>query len=253
VSRSTTSIRATLFASVLLAAGVSAAVPLALGDQQVTAEPRDRYGTPTVTIAQGESVTFTNHDVDSHNVTATANGPDGKPLFASATISLGQTARADGTQYLASGSYQFDCTLHPFMKGTLVVTSAGSPVPRPGQPSGGSGPSSGGGSTQAPGSTRKPRKHRHKRHKARHHTKGAASRTVVLRNLAFSPRTLNVRSGDVVRWLWRDGSIPHNVTARSFRSKTQTSGSFAVRFRHRGTFRYVCTLHPQMKGRIVAR
>jgi plastocyanin len=75
----------------------------------------------------------------------------------------------------------------------------------------------------------------------------------VLRNIAFSPPTLNVRAGDVVRWVWRDGSIPHNVTARSFRSKTQTSGSFAVRFRHRGTFSYVCTLHPQMKGRIVVR
>jgi plastocyanin len=79
----------------------------------------------------------------------------------------------------------------------------------------------------------------------------AASRTVVLRNIAFSPATLTVRTGDVVRWTWRDGSIPHNVTARSFRSKTQTSGSFAVRFRHPGTFRYFCTLHPQMKARIV--
>jgi plastocyanin len=168
VSRSTTSIRAPVFAAVVLAAGLSAAVPLALGDQQITAEPRDHYGTSTVTIAQGESVTFANNDIDSHNVTATANGADAKPLFASATISLGQTARVDGTQYLATGSYQFDCTLHPFMKGTLVVTSAGSPVPRPGQASGGSGPSSGAGSTPAP-STRKSRKHRHKRHKARHH------------------------------------------------------------------------------------
>jgi plastocyanin len=79
----------------------------------------------------------------------------------------------------------------------------------------------------------------------------AASRTVVLRNVAFSPPTLNVRAGDVVRWVWRDGSVPHNVSARSFHSKTQTSGSFAVRFRHRGTFSYVCTLHAQMKGRIV--
>jgi plastocyanin len=156
---------------VLLATGLSAAVPLALGDQQITAEPRDRFGTQTVTIAQGESVTFTNNDVDSHNVTATANGADGKPLFASANISFHQTARVDGTQYLVTGSYQFDCTIHPYMKGTLVVTSAGSPVPRPGQPSGGSGPSSGGGVTPAPGSTRKLRKHRHKRHKPRHHTK----------------------------------------------------------------------------------
>jgi plastocyanin len=65
----------------------------------------------------------------SHNVTASANGPDGKPLFRSATISGGSTP-VNGTQYLFQASYPFTCTIHFGMNGTLNV-NAGSPLPRP--------------------------------------------------------------------------------------------------------------------------
>jgi plastocyanin len=80
---------------------------------------------------------------------------------------------------------------------------------------------------------------------------GAASHTVILRNIAFSPRTLKIHRGDVVRWVWRDGTVPHNVSARSFHSAIQSKGSFSVRFTRRGSFSYVCTLHRGMTGRIV--
>jgi plastocyanin len=66
-----------------------------------------------------------------HNVTARANGPDGKALFRSPTIS-GGTAPVDGTQYLATGDYPFFCTVHPTtMSGTLHVTTNGAPQARP--------------------------------------------------------------------------------------------------------------------------
>jgi plastocyanin len=116
----------------LAVAALSLTVPGALGDAQVTAVVRDQFGTSTYTIDQGQSVSFANNDIDSHNVTATAPGADGSPLFASATIGTGQTAAVSGTRYLTSGSYSFYCTVHPSMKATLVVTSAGVPVPRPG-------------------------------------------------------------------------------------------------------------------------
>jgi plastocyanin len=67
----------------------------------------------------------------SHNVTARQSGPDGKALFRSATISGGATP-VNGTQYLSSGDYAFFCTVHPTtMNGTLRVTGAGAPLPRP--------------------------------------------------------------------------------------------------------------------------
>lgn len=67
----------------------------------------------------------------SHNVTARQNGPDGKALFRSTTIS-GGVAPVSGTQYLPSGDYPFFCTVHPTtMSGTLHVSTNGAPQPRP--------------------------------------------------------------------------------------------------------------------------
>jgi plastocyanin len=81
----------------------------------------------------------------------------------------------------------------------------------------------------------------------------AASRTVTLKNTRFHPATLNINHGDSVRWLWRDEETPHNVTFHGFHSRTQGTGSYTVRFAHRGTFNYHCTIHVSegMKGKIV--
>lgn len=79
--------------------------------------------------------------------------------------------------------------------------------------------------------------------------------TVVLKNIRFNPPTLRIHRGDSVTWAWRDGRIAHNVTGTSFRSRTQSHGSFTVRFMRRGTFNYHCTIHVRlgMRGRIVVR
>lgn len=117
-------------AGAIVAAALSLGVPTAVGDAQLAAVQHDRFG-PTVTIAQGESLTFYNGDSDRHNVTAASMGADGNPLFASATIGTGESAVVAGTRYLTTGTYGFNCTLHPFMQGTLVVSSAGAPLARP--------------------------------------------------------------------------------------------------------------------------
>lgn len=67
----------------------------------------------------------------SHNATATTNGADGKPLFASPTLSTGASTGVNGTQYLGPGSYAFICTLHPATMGATLVVGAGTPQPRP--------------------------------------------------------------------------------------------------------------------------
>jgi plastocyanin len=135
---------------VLLTAGaLLAAAPAALADKTITASPSNRYSTPNVTMDQGERLTFQNADIADHNVTASKDGSDGKPLFASKTISTNQESLVDGSQYLTAGTYEFFCTLHSFMTGTLTVTSAGTPVPRPG---GGGGSGGGGGGSGGGGS-----------------------------------------------------------------------------------------------------
>jgi plastocyanin len=85
--------------------------------------PGESFSAATFNTDQGELVQFRN-DGGSHNVTARQSGPDGKALF--------RTTPVNGTQYLGSGDYPFFCTVHPStMNGTLRVTGAGSPVPRP--------------------------------------------------------------------------------------------------------------------------
>jgi plastocyanin len=81
----------------------------------------------------------------------------------------------------------------------------------------------------------------------------AQNHTVVLKNTRFHPATLSIHRGDSVTWLWRDGEVRHNVTASSFHSRTQGTGSFKVRFGRAGTFNYHCTIHVEegMKGKIV--
>ena len=120
-------------------AGLAAVGAMALGAagalavaETITSSPLCcTFSKPTFTIDQGELATYQNPGGSSHNVTATANGPDGAELFRSDTISSGQTP-VSGTQYLTQGTYNFVCTIHPGMVASLAVTGNGTPVPRPG-------------------------------------------------------------------------------------------------------------------------
>ena len=86
------------------------------------------------TQAQGETSSLDNQgDATAfHNVTSTGFGPDREPLFVSETIPGPGRTTIPGTQYLATGSYPFVCTLHPGMSGDLEVSAEGTPVARPG-------------------------------------------------------------------------------------------------------------------------
>ncbi|MCA1679238.1 MAG: cupredoxin domain-containing protein [Actinobacteria bacterium] len=85
----------------------------------------------------------------------------------------------------------------------------------------------------------------------------AGSRTVVLRNVAFSPKSLSIAKGTSVTFAFRDGSTDHNVVStgsrRFKRIGARSSGSLRRTFTRAGTYRYECTLHPGMTGRISVR
>ena len=93
----------------------------------------DNFFQPSqVNTDQGTVVPFQNTGSSQHNVTATATGPDGKPLFRSPTTNGGASSSVQGTQYLSAGDYSFFCTIHgPVMSGVLHVTSAGAAQARP--------------------------------------------------------------------------------------------------------------------------
>jgi plastocyanin len=74
---------------------------------------------------------------------------------------------------------------------------------------------------------------------------------VVAKDLRFQPPAIQVPPGTEVTWRFDDGSVPHNVKGDGFASKSQTRGTFAHRFDRPGEYRYTCTLHAGMDGRVV--
>lgn len=79
--------------------------------------------------------------------------------------------------------------------------------------------------------------------------------TAVIEAMQFSPQVLEVSAGDTVVWLNKD-AFPHDATAnnRSFRSPAiAPNGSWKFKAVKKGTFSYICTLHPTMKAKLVVK
>jgi plastocyanin len=78
--------------------------------------------------------------------------------------------------------------------------------------------------------------------------------TVVINQFKYQPETLTVNAGDVVEWR-NDDIVPHSST--SVDKKTFDSGRIVKgatwRFTptKKGTFDYFCTLHPNMKAKLI--
>jgi plastocyanin len=80
---------------------------------------------------------------------------------------------------------------------------------------------------------------------------------VTIKNIDFHPATVSIHRGGTVTWTFADHNVAHNVTSRGkqrFRSSpTKGSGTYTVRFARPGTYAYVCTIHANMRGRVVVR
>jgi plastocyanin len=76
--------------------------------------------------------------------------------------------------------------------------------------------------------------------------------TVTIKGFKFKPGTINIGKGDRVVWVNRD-SVKHDATrGGSFTTgKIKPGKAVAVKFGAKGTYRYHCTLHPEMIGKIV--
>jgi plastocyanin len=84
-------------------------------------------------------------------------------------------------------------------------------------------------------------------------TASAATRSVGVRDDYFSPATIAIARGDTIRWTWQ-GRRRHNVANAAFGdSGYKRRGSFSVRFRRAGSYRYFCFLHEGMAATVVVR
>jgi len=81
----------------------------------------------------------------------------------------------------------------------------------------------------------------------------ADAHEVVVDNFSFTPTTVSVPAGTTVLWTNRD-DVPHNVVSTEQRFKSpvlDTDEQFSHRFDEPGAYKYFCSIHPKMTGRIV--
>ena len=157
------------------------------------------FSPETLTVAAGASVGFVNNGVAPH--TATSN--DG-----SWDTGIVRAGTAMKIQFATPGTFSFYCTIHPQMKGTILVTGADGSAPPP---------------------------------EAAAAPSGAPS-SVAVKVLAqsFEPANARIAQGGTVTWTIESRS-PHRITAddQSFDSTLISHGtSFLFRFDRPGTYSY---------------
>jgi plastocyanin len=104
-------VAATAMSGLAIALSVAAASVLA-ADQAVTIEGF-AFSPATVTVSVGDSVTWTNNDGTAH--TATGSGFDTGNIAGGASGSV---------TFQSAGSFDYACSIHPQMTGTVVVQAA---------------------------------------------------------------------------------------------------------------------------------
>jgi plastocyanin len=73
---------------------------------------------------------------------------------------------------------------------------------------------------------------------------------VAIKNMKFSPATVEIRKGHTVEWK-NDDITPHTATGAAFDSASIASeASWQHTFTEAGSFPYICTFHPDMKGSV---
>ena len=76
---------------------------------------------------------------------------------------------------------------------------------------------------------------------------------VAMKNMKFSPATIEIKKGDTVEWK-NDDITPHTATSATFDSGSIASdAAWRHTFRQAGSFPYACTFHPDMKATVVVK
>jgi plastocyanin len=78
--------------------------------------------------------------------------------------------------------------------------------------------------------------------------------SISVKNFAFNPSTLTIKTGTKVTWV-NDDSVAHTITFDSGmvpNSPILSPGqSYSVTFANLGSFNYHCSIHPMMLGTVI--
>lgn len=80
---------------------------------------------------------------------------------------------------------------------------------------------------------------------------------ITISNYMFKPGVLTVARGATVTWINEDEDV-HTIKSKdgpeTFQSPAlETGAHYGFTFHHAGTYHYVCSVHPYMRGAIVVR
>jgi plastocyanin len=74
---------------------------------------------------------------------------------------------------------------------------------------------------------------------------------VSIQNSAYNPTTVQISTGDTVKWTNMDSSV-HTVNGSIFKSGNLNKGqSYEFQFTKPGTYSYTCSIDPSMKGTVI--
>ncbi len=85
-----------------------------------------------------------------------------------------------------------------------------------------------------------------------------SANTIRIKNFAFDPQSMTVSAGSTVRWVNYD-SVTHRIVFIDTAGRDtdvdsnplSASQSWSSKFDKPGTYDYYCTIHPDMKGKII--
>jgi plastocyanin len=83
---------------------------------------------------------------------------------------------------------------------------------------------------------------------------GSSGNRIEIKDFAFNPPTITVKSGEKITWINRDEE-PHTIVSveKQFKksSALDTDQEFTITAGAPGTYTYYCSVHPKMTGTIV--
>jgi plastocyanin len=165
----------------------------------------------SITITAGRTLTFVNTGAARHSATAR----DGS--FDTGLLGRGASGRV---RFPVPGTFEYFCSIHPNMSGTVLVTGAdGAPPPPP---------------VERP-------------------VTPVATGDVRMVDFDYEPREINVTAGATVGFV-NAGVAPHTATAvdGSFDTGLVRTGRRApITFTTAGTFPIYCTIHPDMTATVL--
>ena len=85
---------------------------------------------------------------------------------------------------------------------------------------------------------------------------GAGQNKIEIKDFAFNPETITVKSGEKITWVNRDEE-PHTIVSveKQFKKSPalDTDQEFTVVASSPGTYSYFCSVHPKMTGTIIVK